>query len=224
MKLYSKVLSAFALIILLSTSAEAGIVGFNAFANDTVDSFEGIASSLPGPNYGADGIRGEMPTGYTTGTGLQFLNRGNYINDFALGYAALTDVGLNIGRGNDLPDGTAYLFTYNHYGENVVLKLPHLSTRFGAYMGGSGVQNTTFYMYFRGTLVDTFNTSAYNINFAHFTGWQSDFKFDTIEWYGGHSAYDNFAFDYTHAPEPSTYILLGSGLLGLIYMRRRSRA
>ena len=207
-------------LMLFPNLGSADFVAFSAFEHDTIESFEGIAGSLPAPNFGSDGIRGPTPPGFTTGTGLIISgNMDTYINDFVFeSNAAIASTGIVVGSPAQLPDGTAYLF--NDDGRMIV-ELPGLVRRFGAFMGGNGVQNTTFELYLGTVLVDSFGTGPGLTSFTTFTGWKSASVFDRIEWDGGHSGFDQFAFN-SAVPEPSTGMLLATGLVALAGWRRRS--
>ena len=192
----------------LATVAWAGFVDISAFAGDTQDSFEGIAGPLAFPNFGVDGIRGPTPAGFTTATGLGIYSTGGttYINDWFHGQANISSTGVQISSAGDVIDGTAYFFTYNTVGR-VTVTLPHLASRWGAHMGGNGVQGTTFDMYDGPALVDSFTTVGLT-DFTLFTGWQSAQQFDRIEWNGNHAGFDLFSYDDVSIPPP-TYTITG---------------
>ena len=233
-------------VLLLATApvAMAIPVGIGAFGpGTTVESFEGLAAAI-GPNLAVNSNYFEpgVTDPYTFASGVTltdpipnpgvFSAEGILIGDFA--YAAYVTFGLTgngfIGSAADVPFGSAYLGLNGTAAAVGPIEFTFASDmlRVGAYVTGTpGNITLTAYDQFGGLLE---STSLATINVAlwgnNFIGLENVAGIRSIEFSGAdYAVLDGLSFEAA-VPEPSTLLLLGSGIIGLGglgFVRRRFR-
>ena len=227
-------------VLLLATApvAMAIPVGIGAFGpGTTVESFEGLAAAI-GPNLTVNGSYFEpgVLSPYTFASGVTLtdpipnpgVGTGVLVGDFA--YSASATFGL-LGNGwiasaANVPFGSAYLGLDDPAASGPIgFSFASDMLRVGAYVtGGPGNITLTAYDQFGGLLE---STSLATVNVAlwgnNFIGLENVAGIRSIEFSGADFAVlDGLSFEAA-VPEPSTLLLLGSGLIGLGFVRRRFR-
>ena len=205
MRNWLKVLASLSLAGLVSTQAQASVI-VNASA----------AGQLTTSVAGATTVNFENGcTGYLSCTNLNVVS-GSQGGVYAAPYS----------------DATKYSTVSG--GQTTTFKLASAADYFGLYWGSIDTYNTISF-YLGNTLVQSYSGAPVLglLSNGGQTSWSSNryinffFQnsvYDTVKLYSGSNAFetDNHAFRKSSVPEPTPLILLGVGLLGLAFARKRA--
>ena len=216
-----------------SCALQAGIVGIGAFTGTAVtEGFENVTNTTNSPQTEGYFAIGTLST-YTFASGLQLTSPipnpevitsggGPLVGNFADGHA-------NFGT-NDSGEVSAALFGNAYLGEDNnattwTFTLPSPAAVIGGYFAGGAFSISVFDS--SNTLLETESFPDVSVaNWANgFVGLQ-DPGISSVTITGPLVVLDNFMFDAntTTTPEPGTVVMMGAGLMGLAYCRRRRAA
>jgi hypothetical protein len=218
-------------LLAASCALQAGIVGIGAFTGTAVtEGFENVTNTTNSPQTDGYFAIGAVST-YTFASGLQLTSPipnpelptggggGPLVGNFADGNATF---GTNDGSGV-----TAALFGNAYFGEDGgattwTFTLPSPVDLIGGYFAGGAFSISVFNS--SNTLLETESFPDVSVaNWANgFVGLE-DAGISSVTITGPLVVLDNFMFDAsTPTPEPGTIMMMGAGLIGLAYWKRRS--